>query len=491
MTETNETAKGKQQKINGFEQCDVLQVNATYARSHQQRFNMAGYAAPSLSTVRVGLIGLGNRGPGHLHALLQIEGVEIKGLCDKNPERVEKALKQVENTDHSPIVYTDGEDEWKKLCERDDIDLVFVTTPYYLHAPMSIYAMEHGKHVASEVPAAGTMEECWQLVQTAEKTKRHLMMLENYSYMEFHLLTINMARKGFFGDVVHGDGAYNTSKMNNNFGKTVYSDMWWLRQYANRRGNIYPTHGLGPICQIMDINRGDRLDYLTSVESKDFMMAKKARELAESDPHYEEFVGLEYRGNMNITVIRTVQGRTIMLQHDATTPSPHNMIHGIYGTQGAALFDPYPPRISKGDHKWVEPEEFAKLKEKYMPELYRRMGEVARSSGHGGSDMLMDWHLIDCLRNGLPLDQDVYDAAVWSSVVPLSQWSVLNRSNSIDIPDFTVGAWKNNSRNMDIELANGGTTTKIISTPAPPRPDDVLAQQWKHDHEGNTDSRTK
>jgi len=339
---------------------------------------------------------------------------------------------------------------------------VFVTTPYYLHAPMSIYAMKKGKHVASEVPAAGTMEECWQLVQTAEETRRHLMMLENYSYMPFHLLTINMARKGFFGDVVHGDGAYNTSKMGNNFGKTVYSDMWWLRQYANRRGNIYPTHGLGPICQVMDINRGDRLDYLVSVESNDFMMANKARELAESDPHFEEFVGPEYRGNINTTVIRTVQGRTIMLQHDGTTPSPHNLIHGIHGTRGAALFDPDPPRISKGDHRWVKPEEFAELVEKYTPEIYHRMGELARSSGHGGSDMLMDWHLIDCLRNGLPLDQDVYDAASWSSIVPLSQWSVLNRSNSIDIPDFTAGAWESNPHNMDIDLANGGGTTKIM-----------------------------
>jgi hypothetical protein len=489
MKKTNDPHIREQQEINGKGQPDLVQINHAYAKSHRQRFNMAGYAAPKLSTVRVGIIGLGNRGPGHLKTLVQIEGVEIRGLCDKNPAKVDAALKTLENTDHSPAVYTGGEDEWKKLCERDDIDLVFVTTPFYLHAPMSIYAMKQGKHVASEVPAAGTMEECWQLVQTAEETKQHLMMLENYSYMPFHLLTINMARQGFFGEVVHGDGAYNTSKMGNNFGKTVYSDMWWLRQYANRRGNIYPTHGLGPVCQTMDINRGDRLDYLVSVESNDFMMAKKAAELAESDPHFETFVGQEYRGNMNTTVIRTTLGRTIMLQHDATTPSPHNLIHGIHGTQGAALFDPSPPRISKGNHKWVEPEEFADLEEKYTPKIYRRMGEIARSSGHRGSDMLMDWHLIDCLHNGLPLDQDVYDAASWSSIVPLSQWSVLNRSNSIDIPDFTAGTWKTNPHNMDIELANGGGTTKI--TPTAPDSADRLAQQWKRDHDGGTESTEK
>ena len=492
MTRTNNAPAGERKKINGIEQPDLLEVNERYAESHRQRFNMAGYAAPKISTVRVGIIGLGNRGPGHLRNLVQIEGIEIRGLADKNSDSVEAALKYIENTDHSPVLYTGGEDEWKKLCEQPDIDLIFVTTPFYLHAPMAIYAMKQGKHAASEVPAAATLEECWQLVQTAEETRRHLMMLENYSYMPFHLLTINMARQGFFGEVVHGDGAYNTSKMSNNFGKAFYSDMWWLRQYAGRRGNIYPTHGLGPICQIMDINRGDRLDYLVSVESNDFMMAERAAELAASEPDFKQFAGLEYRGNINTTVIRTVRGRTIMLQHDGTTPSPHNLIHGIHGTRGAALYDPAPPRISKGDHQWANSEEFAALEQKYTPQIYRRVGAAARSSGHGGSDMLMDWHLIDCLRNGLPLDQDVYDAAAWSSIVPLSQWSVLNRSNSIDIPDFTAGAWKTNPHNMDIELANGGTTTKIKAvTAAVPESDDKLARQWQRDHSGNADKSTK
>jgi len=468
--------------INGIEQPDPTRVNDAYAQTHEQRFNMAGFAAPKLGTVRVGIIGMGNRGPGHLRKLVQIEGVEITALCDKTPERVTAALEHIENTDHAPEIYTDGEEEWKKLCESDDVDLVFVTTPYFLHAPMSIYAMHQGKHVATEVPAAGTMEECWQLVQTAEETRRHLMMLENYSFMPFQLLMISMAREGFFGDIVHGEGAYNTSKMKNNFGKDFYSDMWWLRQYAGRRGNIYPTHGLGPISQAMQINRGDRFDFLVSVESADFMMADRAKELAVEDPHYEEFAGLEYRGNMNTTVIRTTLGKTIMLQHDATTPSPHNLIHGVHGTQGAALFDPPPPRISKGNNKWVSPEEFTQLEEQYKPTIYRRMGEITRTSGHGGSDLLMDWHLIDCLRYGLPLDQDVYDAAAWSSIVPLSQWSVLNRSSSLEIPDFTAGAWKTNPHNMDIELANGGGTTAI--RPPVDSGDDILARQWKRDHSG-------
>ena len=448
------------------DQTDLAQLSKQYQAAHKQQFNMAGYAAPKLSTVRVGIIGMGGRGPGHMGILSRLEGVEIKALCDVRPERVEAAAKALEKTGHTAVLYTGSENEWKKLCERQDLDLVILTTPYYLHAPMAIYAMNQGKHVASEVPAAATLEECWQVVETAERTRKHLMMLENYPYMEFQLLMLSLARQGFFGEVVHGDCAYNTSKMSNNFSKTNYWNMWWLRQYAARRGNIYPTHGLGLVCQIMNINRGDRLDFLVSVETRDFMMAQKAKELAQSDKFYEEFAGKEYRGNMNTTVVRTVQGRTIMLQHDATTPSPHSLIHGVYGTQGAALYDPPPPRLATGNHKWVSPEEFAAIKEQYTPALYKAMGELARSSDHGGSDLLEDWHLIDCLRNGLPLDQDVYDAAAWSSIIPLSQWSVLNHSNSIAIPDFTAGAWKTNPRNMDIELKHGGGNTKVIASRA-------------------------
>ncbi|MCK5853417.1 Gfo/Idh/MocA family oxidoreductase [bacterium] len=431
-----------------------------YENSRTQHFNMSGYAAPKISTVRIGVIGLGQRGPAHVRTMARIDGVEIKALCDLRPEKAKDAKKILKNTDHNPDLYSGTEDEWKKLCERSDLDLVIITTPWYMHTEMAVYAMEHGKHVASEVPAAGTIEEAWKLVETAERTRKHCMMLENYSYMPFHLMMINMAKKGFFGEIVHADCAYNTSKMKNNFNKNMYWDMWWLRQYGSHKGNIYPTHGLGPVAQMMDINRGDKFEFLVSVESKDFMMQAKAKELAEKDPFFEEFTDLDYRGNMSITTIKTTQGRTIMLQHDATTPSPHNMIHGVYGTKGAVLYDPKPPRISTGNHKWASPEEFEKIKKKYTPEIFNKFSKL--SSGHGGSDLKEDWRLIDCLHNGLPLDQDVYDAAAWSSILPLSEWSVLNNSNSIKIPDFTAGAWKTNKRNMDIDLKRGGNT-KIIS----------------------------
>jgi predicted dehydrogenase len=437
---------------------NLPQLNKQVQHTHVQYFNMSGFAAPKINMVRVGIIGLGQRGPSHVQRMSMIEGVEIKALCDLLPEKAEAAKKKLEGTGHNPVLYSGSAEAWKTLCERDDLDLVIITTPWYMHAGMGIYAMEHGKHVASEVPAAGTIEECWKLVETAERTRKHFMMMENYSYMEFQLLTLNMARYGFFGEVVHGDCAYNTSKMGNNFSKSLYWDMWWFKQYASRKGNIYPTHGLGPVSQVMDINRGDRFDFLVSVESNDFMMNNKAKELAQSDDFFTPFTDKEYRGNMSVTTIRTKKGRTIMLQHDATSPSPHNLIHGISGTKGSALYDPQPPRFATGDHKWVSQEEFDQLKEKYTPEIIKKMGAISRESGHGGSDLLLSWRLIDCLHNGLPLDQDVYDAASLSSIIPLSEWSVRNRSNSVDIPDFTSGAWETNKRNMDINLKSGGNT---------------------------------
>ncbi len=434
------------QKINDFE------------KDHIQHFNMSGYAAPKISNVRIGVIGLGQRGPSHVKTMSRIEGVEIKALCDLITQKTIETKKILERTDHNPELYSGSEDEWKKLCQRNDIDLVIITTPWYMHAEMAVYAMEHGKHVASEVPAAGTIAEAWKLVETAERTQKHCMMLENYSYMPFQLVMLNMAKQGFFGEIVHGDCAYNTSKMGNNFNKNKYWNMWWLRQYGLHNGNIYPTHGLGPVAQMMNINRGDKFEFIVSVESKDFMMQAKARELAETDSFFEEFAAMDYRGNMSTTIIKTTQGRTIVLQHDATSPSPHNMIHGIYGTKGAALYDPQPPRISTGNHKWVSPEEFKKIEKKYTPEIFHKMNELSKNSGHGGSDLKIDWRLIDCLHNGLPLDQDVYDAAAWSSILPLSEWSVRNNSNSIKVPDFTAGAWKTNMHNMDINLKRGGNT---------------------------------
>lgn len=427
-------------------------------KNYTQKFNMSGFAAPALETVRIGFIGLGNRGPSAVVRMSKIEGVDIKGLCDLRPEKAEAAKQKIANTPHKPDLYTANENVWKKLCERDDIDLIYIATPWHLHTPMAVYAMEQGKHVAVEVPSATTLEECWQLVETSEKTRKHCMILENCCYDFFELLTLNMARQGFFGEIVHVEGAYIHYLIDHNFSKTVYQDMWRLRQNAAHNGNLYPTHGLGPVAQILNINRGDKMDYLVSMSGNDFSMGPRAKELAATDDFYKQFANKSYRGNMNTSTIRTSLGKTLMIQHDVSSPRPYSRLHTLSGTKGAAQKYPLPGRIATGHEDWLKPAEMKELEQKYQPPIVRRIGELAKKvGGHGGMDFLMDWRLIDCLRNGLPLDMDVYDAASWSSIMPLSQLSITNRSNSVDIPDFTGGSWKTN-KPVDIEFKQGGNT---------------------------------
>ncbi len=444
--------------VNGSSELPLAAIKEAALKSHPQQFNMCGFAAPKLDKVRIGFIGLGNRGPGAVERMSNIDGVEIAGLCDKDLNRVIKAQRILKKHGFEPAKeYGGSEEAWKEMCESQDIDLIYICTPWSLHTPMAVYAMENGKHAASEVPAAVTVEEAWQLVETSERTKKHCMMLENCCYDFFELLTLNMARQGYFGEVVHVEGAYIHNLIGSNFNKESYSDMWRLKENQHRNGNLYPTHGLGPVCQILNINRGDKMEYLTSMSSNDFQMEKEAVKLAAEDSFYNEFKTNHYRGNMNTTTVKTQKGKTIMIQHDVTSFRPYSRIHLVSGTEGVAQKWPLPGRISKG-HEWFDEEELKELENQYSPKIVKLVGEMAKKvGGHGGMDFLMDWRLIDCLRNGIPLDQDVYDAALWSVIAPLSEWSVANRSNSIDIPDFTNGSWKTNSP-VDITLSQGGTT---------------------------------
>jgi predicted dehydrogenase len=425
-------------------------------KKHNQSFNMSGYAAPKMDTVRIAYIGLGNRGSGAIRRIVNIANVEVKAVCDIRPEQAEKAKKFLEEKGHNPEVFSGSEDSWKAAIDRDDIDLVYICTPWSLHTPMSVYAMESGKHAAVEIPAALTLDECWQLVETSERTKKHCMMLENCCYGFFELLTLNMTRQGYFGEIVHVEGAYIHDLYDSLFAKEKRYDLWRLRE-NQKNGNLYPTHGFGPIAQIIDLNRGDQMDYLVSMSTNDFMKGPRAQKLAKEDPDFKEYEGKTFGGNMNTSIIRTHKGKTIMLQHDITSPRAYSRIHLVSGTEGAALQYPLPGKISKG-HEWLSEEEFKKLEVQFEPPIVKRIGELAKKvGGHGGMDFLMDWRLIDCLRNGLPLDQDVYDAASWSCITALSNYSVSNRSASIEVPDFTGGAWKTNAP-VDITMETGGNT---------------------------------
>lgn len=445
-------------------------IREPFQQTHRQRFNMHDYSAPALETVRIGFIGVGSRGSGHVRRYARIEGVEIKALCDTIPGRVTGTIDRLEGGLHYPDAYHGSEDEWKKVCDRDDIDLIIISTPWDQHAEQAIYAMEQGKHVGVEVPVALTIEDCWKLVETSEQTRKHCMMLANSAYGDFNILTISMARQGFFGDIVHGEGAYIHDRVSgsNRWRRDPENANWFgyrpwrLDANVGRNGNLYPTHGLGSICQVMNLNYGDQMDYLISLSGDDFTMGDKMKELAAEDDYYNSYVGKSFRGNMNVSVIRTHNGRTIMLQHDISSPRPNVRYNLISGTKAIARQSPPPARFATGHGGWLSQDEADLLTEKYKPEISKRVGEISSEiGGHGGVDTMMAWRMIDCLRNGIPLDMDVYDAALWSAIGPLSEWSVANRSNSIDVPDFTSGAWETNKPGMDIELQYGGSTRII------------------------------
>lgn len=439
---------------------DEQMDRSSVLESNGQRFNMCGYAAPKIETVRIGIVGLGMRGSDAVERLSYIDGLEIVALCDKYPDRVAASQKILEKMGRPKAKEYSGEEGWKALCESNNIDLVYSTTPWHLHTPVSVYAMKNGKHAATEVPAGKTMDELWELVETSEKTRKHCMMLENCCYDFFELLTLNMSRQGMFGEIVHAEGAYiHDLSKDWLFNKKAYADMWRLKENIGHNGNLYPTHGLGPIAQCMDINRGDKFDHLVSMSTNDFTLNNMAKEMAAKDEFFKPYVDQPYRGNMNTTLIRTHKGKTVMVQHDVSTIRPYSRIHLVSGTKGAAQKWPGPQRIAFG-HSWIKTEELKQLEEKYAPPIVKHIGNIAKEvGGHGGMDFIMDWRLIDCLRNGLPLDQDVYDAAAWSCLMPLSERSVAKKSRTIDIPDFTRGAWQSN-RPVDITL-NGGATTGV------------------------------
>jgi predicted dehydrogenase len=450
---------------------NLPEILESVRKPHAQKFNMSGYAAPALPVVRVGFIGLGDRGSGAVQRLSYIEGVEIKALGDLRIAAVEGSQKYLSEIGRPAAQEFYGDENiWKKLVELPDLDLIYICTPWIWHTPMAVYAMENGKHVVCEVPIARTIDEAWQLVETSEATKKHCMMLENCCYDFFELLTLNMARQGMFGDIIHGEGAYIHNLLGMNFKKPnddrqsdgAYTGMWRLKENASRNGNLYPTHGLGPICQVLNINRGDRLEYLSSVSTADFTMGRKEKELLAQDPFYESWQTANFRGNLNTTIIKTALGKTIMVQHDVSSEQPYSRIHLVKGTKGMAV--KYPQQLIALGENWLNEEEMTNIWAEYTPEIIKRVGEMARQvGGHGGMDFIMDWRMVDCLRNGLPLDQDVYDGALWSSVAPLSEWSVANRSQSIDVPDYTGGSWKTNKPH-GINLETGGTTQVLEVT---------------------------
>ncbi len=433
--------------------------------------SMTTYADKPLKKVRVGVVGLGMRGPGAVHRLAAIPGVEVVALCDLYKGRV-AAQQQFLKTNGKPaareyFVYEaasdGGADEsaaYKAMCESD-LDLVYVVTPWALHTPIALYAMEHGKHVAVEVPSAMTLEECWALVETSERTGRHCMQLENCCYGEVEMFTLNLVRQGRLGELVHGEGAYIHDLRELNYldpAKGGYQGYWRLKWNRDHFGNPYPTHGLLPIMQAMGVNRGDRFDYLTCVSTNQVGMDEYAK-IKFGESSWQAKLNPKC-GDMSTTVMRTVKGRTIMVQHDVTSPRPYSRINLLSGTMGC--LNDYPFRIALADkpgngaHGWLNAEQAGEVFAQYRHPLWKVAGELAKKmGGHGGMDFLMDLRLCYCLQNGLPLDMDVYDLAASCAVCELSERSALNRGASVDVPDFTRGGWET-AKPLGIETVDLG-----------------------------------
>lgn len=404
--------------------------------------------APKIDTVRVGFIGLGMRGPGAVERWTHIPGTKIVALCDLLPERVESSQKILKNAGLPEAAAYSGEEGWKQLCERKDLDLVYIVTDWKHHAEMGVYAMEHGKHVAIEVPAAMTLDEIWKLIDTSERTRKHCMQLENCVYDFFELTSLNMAQQGVFGEILHVEGAY-IHNLEDFWG--AYWNNWRMDYNQKHRGDVYATHGMGPACQALNIHRGDRMKTLVSMDTK-----------AVNGPAYiqkqtgEEVIDFQ-NGDQTSTLIRTEKGKTMLIQHNVMTPRPYSRMYQLVGTDGYASKYPIeeyclrPAQVDAKDvpnhenlnaHGSVPADVKKALMTKYKHPIHAELEETAKKvGGHGGMDFIMDYRLVYCLRNGLPLDMDVYDLAEWCCMAELTRLSIENNSAPVEIPDFTRGAW--------------------------------------------------
>ena len=406
---------------------------------------MHGFRAPAIPHIRLGVVGMGSRGCGVVGRVCNLPGITVAAICDNVPEKIGKAQKMLSDKGKPPAKEYLGDEAWRRLCDDPDIDVVYNTTPWSLHVPVQLAAMHGGKHVFTEVPSAFTVDECWELVETSERTKRHCMQLENCCYGEIEMLTFNLAKLGMLGEIVHAEGAYIHDLRHMCTTEWPGCECWRYAENRDHGGNRYPTHGLVPLCLTMDINRGDRLDYLVSLESdpagfEEYATAKYPHGDWRADARIE-------MGDMNTTLVKTAGGRSIMIQHGVATPRPYDRLNTLVGTRG--ILTDYPFRVGwedapgKGVHKYFDDERTAAVREEFMHPLWRQAGKLAQEiGGHDGMDLIMDLRWAYCLQNGLPLDQDVYDLAAWCSLGELTEKSVRSGSTPQKIPDFTRGAWE-------------------------------------------------
>ncbi|MEC8368526.1 MAG: Gfo/Idh/MocA family oxidoreductase [Bacteroidota bacterium] len=413
--------------------------------------SMAAQAAPAIPKVRVAMLGLGNRGSSLIEMLewLVTQGhAEITALCDVQPAYVQRAADKVASFQTTAPLRIDDPlgEEWKQACNPELADLVVIATPWHLHTPMALYAMEQGLHAASEVPIAYTEEDCLALVKASERTQKHCIMLENCCYNGEELWLLNMVKEGVFGDVTHAECAYLHDLRTLLLDATYYHNRWRLREHLERDGNLYTTHGLGPVCMYMDVLRGDNLSHLVSMSSNEAALSKALRESEE--PELQALASRVKCGDVNTTLIRTTAGKSIMLQFDTHTGRPYSRLNKLSGT-GATHYG-YPSRLYLDHgptwdwHRWQEKEAYDVARAQYDHPLWSSLKEgiTSNQQGHGGMDFVMMYRLIRCLNEGVALDLSVYDGALWSLVGVLSERSVAQGNQRMDIPDVSGGTWQ-------------------------------------------------
>jgi len=401
---------------------------------------MKGVPFERHETVRIAIVGTGLRGRSVLHEFLGCPGVQITALCDNVPDKAQQAAKMVTDAgQRAPALYTDGDHAFEQLVRRDDIDFIHTATPWEWHVPVMLAALHAEKHVSSECPFGSTLKELWDLVDASEQHRRHCLQLENCNYGYTEMLVNRMVHAGVFGEPLHGAAAYL-----HDLRGIVFEDrdegLWRRAWHTRRNANLYPTHGLGPVARYLDIHQGDKFEYLVSMSTNERGLTLH-REATVPDKSNAKWREQYITGDLNSSLIKTANGRTVLLQHDVSNPRPYSRLNALQGTKG--LFEDYPARIyvegQAGGERWGPIDSW---KAKYEDPLWTRLGEQARTGGHGGMDFVMAWRLVQCLHEGLVPDIDVYDSAAWSAPFPLSEISVAKGSAPVKFPDFTRGHWQ-------------------------------------------------
>ena len=421
------------------------------SRSSDQQY-MGDFASPKLLNIKAAFIGVGYRGKGHIKLFASLPGTEVVGISDLYEDNVEASM-DIINKLNKPTkkikTYWGNENKWKTMLKDVKPDIVFISTNWNSHGEMAIETMKNYAHAFVEVPLAQNINELWNIVNTSEKYKKHCMMMENVNYGREELMFLNIIRNGHLGELLHAEAAYIHDLRFQMFEEERGTGSWRTLQYEKKKGNLYPTHGLGPVSQYMNLLRSeDNFKTIVSFSTPAMGRKKFAKENFSENHKWNE---LNYQnGDLNTSIIKTHLGRTIMVQWDETSPRPYTRLNLIQGTKGIlaggptrAAFDDGFENFTKDSHKWIKDDGIKRLYEKYDHPLYKRLNEKTKDSGHGGMDGIMMYRIVECLQKGLPLDQNVYEGCAWSSLIELTASSVNNNGEPQIFPDFTRGNWTN------------------------------------------------